>query len=85
MTYFVDVWKHPGVYILESQIMPEKWRTNVLVQIFKNRVDLYSFSNYTGIKIMSHTMKICESNTDVRFALRVLMERRSQGNVSLWI
>lgn len=60
--------------------MPEKWRTNVLVQIFKNRVDLYSFSNYTGIK-----MKICESNTDVRFALRVLMERRSQGNVSLWI
>lgn len=41
--------------------MPEKWRTNVLVQIFKNRVDLYSFSNYTGIKIMSHTMKICES------------------------
>lgn len=65
--------------------MPEKWRTNVLVQIFKNRVDLYSFSNYTGIKIMSHTMKICESNTDVRFALSVLMERRSQGNVSLWI
>jgi hypothetical protein len=39
--------------------MPEEWRS-VLVPIFKNKGDVQSCTNYQGIKLMSHTMKLWE-------------------------
>ncbi|KAK3549676.1 hypothetical protein QTP86_006545 [Hemibagrus guttatus] len=36
--------------------MPEEWRRRG-VPIFKNKGDMQSFSNYRGIKLMSHTVK----------------------------
>ena len=43
--------------ILEDKRMPEEWRS-VLVPFFKNKGDVQSCSNYRGIKLISHTMKL---------------------------
>ncbi|KAK3523668.1 hypothetical protein QTP70_007843 [Hemibagrus guttatus] len=67
----VEVWKCLGEAaveflaslfnrVLESEKMPEEWRRSVLVPIFKNKGDVQSCSNYRGIKLMSHTMKVWE-------------------------
>lgn len=44
--------------ILESVRIPEEWRRSALIQIFKNRVDVATCSNYRRIKLMSHTRRI---------------------------
>ncbi|KAK3510590.1 hypothetical protein QTP70_011796 [Hemibagrus guttatus] len=51
--------------------MPEEWRS-VLVPIFKNKGDVQSCSNYRGIKLMSHTMKLWERVVEAR--LRKVVE-----------
>ncbi|KAK3505609.1 hypothetical protein QTP70_021308, partial [Hemibagrus guttatus] len=58
--------------VLESERMPEEWRRSVLVPIFKNKVDVQSCSNYRGIKLMSHTMKLWERVVEAR--LRKVVE-----------
>jgi hypothetical protein len=40
--------------------MPKEWRRSILVPIFKNKGDVQSCTNYRGIKLMSHTMKLWE-------------------------
>jgi hypothetical protein len=35
-------------------------RRSILVSIFKNKGDIQSYTNYRGIKLMSHTMKLWE-------------------------
>ena len=46
--------------IFRSNKMPEEWRRSILVSIFKNKGDVQSCTNYCGIKLMSHTMKLWE-------------------------
>ncbi|KAK3518340.1 hypothetical protein QTP86_018635, partial [Hemibagrus guttatus] len=58
--------------VLESERMPEEWRRSVLVPIFKNKGDVQSCSNYRGIKLMSHTMKLWERVVEAR--LRKVVE-----------
>ncbi|KAK3571418.1 hypothetical protein QTP86_012056 [Hemibagrus guttatus] len=73
----VEVWKCLGEAavefltslfnrVLESERMPEEWRRSVLVLIFKNKGDVQSCSNYRGIKLMSHTMKLWERAVEAR-------------------
>ncbi|KAK3524772.1 hypothetical protein QTP86_004217 [Hemibagrus guttatus] len=73
----VEVWKCLGEAaveflaslfnrVLESERMPEEWRRSVLVTIFKNKGDVQSCSNYRGIKLMSHTMKVWERVVEAR-------------------
>jgi hypothetical protein len=38
----------------------KKWRWSILVPIFKNKGDVQSCTNYQGIKLMSHTIKLWE-------------------------
>ena len=38
--------------------MSNEWRKNTLVPLFKNKGDIQSCSNYRGIKLMCHTMKL---------------------------
>jgi hypothetical protein len=45
-------------HIFRSNKMPDEWST--LVPIFKNKEDIQSCTNYRGIKLMSHTMKLWE-------------------------
>jgi hypothetical protein len=40
--------------------MPDEWRRSILVPIFENKGDVQSCTNYRGIKVMSHTMKLWE-------------------------
>ncbi|KAK3567735.1 hypothetical protein QTP86_024053, partial [Hemibagrus guttatus] len=79
----VEVWKCLGEAaveflaslfnrVLESERMPEEWRRSVLVRIFKNKGDVQSCSNYRGIKLMSHTMKLWERVVEAR--LRKVVE-----------
>ncbi|KAK3548937.1 hypothetical protein QTP70_021683 [Hemibagrus guttatus] len=79
----VEVWKCLGEAaveflanlfnrVLESERMPEEWRRSVLVPIFKNKGDMQSCSNYRGIKLMSHTMKVWERVVEAR--LRKVVE-----------
>ena len=67
----VEVWKCLGEIALEfltklynrtleSERKPEEWRNSVLIPIFKNKGDVQSCSNYRGIKLISHTMKLLE-------------------------
>ncbi|KAK3517909.1 hypothetical protein QTP70_027300 [Hemibagrus guttatus] len=58
--------------VLESERMPEEWRRSVFVPIFKNKGDVQSCSNYRGIKLMSHTMKVWERVVEAR--LRKVVE-----------
>jgi hypothetical protein len=46
--------------IFRSNKMPDEWWQSILVPIFKNKGDVQSCTNYREIKVMSHTMKICE-------------------------
>ncbi|KAK3512387.1 hypothetical protein QTP70_007966 [Hemibagrus guttatus] len=73
----VEVWKCLGEAavefltslfnrVLESERMPEEWRRHVIVPIFKNKGDVQSCSNYRGIKLMSHTMKLWERVVEAR-------------------
>ena len=67
----VEVWKCLGEIALEfltklynrtmeSERMPEEWRDNIMIPIFKNKGDIQSCSNYRGIKLISHGMKLWE-------------------------
>ena len=52
--------------ILKSGRMPDEWRKSILVPIFKNKGDIQSCSNYRGIKLMSHSMKLWERVVEAR-------------------
>ena len=67
----IEVWKGLGDIaivwltklfnlIFRANKMPEEWRQSILVPIFKNKGDVQSCTNYRGIKLMSHTMKLWE-------------------------
>jgi hypothetical protein len=47
--------------------MPEELRS-ILVHIFKNKGDVQSCTNYRGIKLMSHTMKLWEGVIEHRLS-----------------
>ena len=40
--------------------MPEEWRDSVLIPIYKNKGDVQCCSNYRGIQLISHTIKMWE-------------------------
>ncbi|GJZ48687.1 methylcrotonoyl-CoA carboxylase subunit alpha [Tanacetum coccineum] len=40
--------------------MPEEWRLSEVIPIYKNKGDAQTYSNYRGIKLLSHTMKLWE-------------------------
>ena len=46
--------------IFRSNKMPKEWRRSILIPIYKNKGDIQSCTNYRGIKLMSHTMKLWE-------------------------
>ena len=62
--------------IFNSMKIPEEWRNNVLLLIFKYMGDLQSCCNYRGIKPMSHTMKICERVVEMRLGDKVIISKQ---------
>ena len=59
--------------------MPEEWRRNILVPIFKNKGDVQSCTNYRGIKLMSHTMKLWERVIEHRLRRLTSMTKNQFG------
>jgi hypothetical protein len=57
--------------------MPEEWRRSILVPIYKNKRDIQSCTNYRGIKLMSHTMKLWERVIEhrLRGTMRISMNQ----------
>ena len=48
--------------ILMTKKMPDEWRRSVVLPIHKNKREIQKYTNYRGIKLMSHTMNLWESN-----------------------
>ena len=46
--------------VLDSRGMPDKWKTSVIVHIFKVKGDVISCGSYRGVKLLEHAMKIVE-------------------------
>ena len=46
--------------IIVTKKMSDEWRKSILVPIYKNKGDIQSCTNYRGIKLMCHTMKLWE-------------------------
>ena len=86
----VEVWKCLGKSALkfltklynrtmESERMPEEWRDSVLIPIFKNKGDVQSCSNYRGIKLISHTMKLWERIVEKRLRSDLKFSNQQYG------
>jgi hypothetical protein len=52
--------------IFRPNKMSDEWKQSILVPIFKNKEDMQSCTNYRGIKLISHTMKLWERITEHR-------------------
>ena len=86
----VEVWKCLGESALkfltklynrtmESERMPDEWRDSVLIPIFKNKGDVQSCSNYRGIKLISHTMKLWERIVEKRLRSDLKFSNQQYG------
>jgi hypothetical protein len=65
--------------IFRENKMPEEWRRSVLVPIFKNKGDVQSCTNYRGIKLMSHTMKLLERVIEHRLRTAISVTQNQFG------
>jgi hypothetical protein len=59
--------------IFRSKKMSDEWRRIILIPIFKNKWGVQSCTNYRGIKLMSHTMKLWE----------MIIEHRLRGVINV--
>ena len=46
--------------ILMTKKMADEWRRSVVLPIYKNKGEIQNCTDYRGIKLMSHTMKLWE-------------------------
>ncbi|CAG5056455.1 unnamed protein product [Parnassius apollo] len=52
--------------ILSDRIMPDQWRLSIITPVYKGKGSVQDCSNYRGIKVTSHTMKLFERIIDTR-------------------
>ncbi|VDP26856.1 unnamed protein product [Heligmosomoides polygyrus] len=60
---------------VEAWKMPDDWRNSTIAPIFKQKGDASECSNYRGIKLISHTVKIYERLVDTRLQWGFMPER----------
>ena len=65
--------------LLMGERMPEEWRRNALISIYKNKGDAKCCGNCRGIKLMSHTMKVRERMIEARLRDRVEISKQQYG------
>ncbi|KAL6532562.1 hypothetical protein OROHE_013984 [Orobanche hederae] len=68
--------------IWRSNKMPSAWRKSILVPLYKNKGDVQDCSNYRGIKLMSHTMKLWERVIEQRIRKCVKITENQFGFMS---
>ena len=59
--------------------MPEVRRDSMLTRIFKNKGDVQSCSNYRGITLISHTMKLWERVLERRLRCELTFSNEQYG------
>ena len=62
-----------------SERMPEQWRDSIMIPMFKNKRDVQSCSNYRGIKLISHSMKLWERVVDRRLRSELTFGEQQSG------
>ena len=62
--------------ILQSGEIPKEWRYRRMIPIFKSKGDAQCCSNYRGIKLMSHSMKMWERVIDGRIRQEVQISQQ---------
>ena len=65
--------------LLMGEQMPEEWRRNVLIPIYKNKGDAQCCGSYREIKLMSHTMKVWERIIEARLRDSVEVSKQQYG------
>ncbi|XP_069973532.1 uncharacterized protein [Penaeus vannamei] len=68
-----------GNNVLGTNKITEERRGSILVSIFKGKGDAQECSNYRGIKLMSHTLKILERIIDGRLREEVDIGKEQLG------
>jgi hypothetical protein len=82
----IEVWRYLGDVavvwltklfnsIFRSNKMSNEWRRSILVSIFKNKVDIQSYTNNRGIKLMSHTIKLSERVIEYRYRKLIIFKK----------
>ena len=59
--------------------MLNEWRKSTLVPLYKNKGDIQDCTNYRGIKLMSHTMKLWERVIESRLRKVVMISENQFG------
>ena len=54
----VDVMIELCQRVLDGREMPDEWKTNVIVPIFKGKGDVMSCGSYRRVKLLEHVMKL---------------------------
>ena len=86
----VEVWKCLGDIALEfltklynrtmeSERTPEDCRDSIMIPIFKNKGDVQSCSNYRGIKLISHSMKLWDRVVERRLRSELTFSEQQYG------
>ncbi|KAJ7957409.1 Retrovirus-related Pol polyprotein LINE-1 [Quillaja saponaria] len=65
--------------ILVTKKMSDEWRKSTLIPIYKNKGDIQSCSNYRGIKLISHTMKLWERVIERRLRNETVVSENQFG------
>nr|GEY08511.1 retrovirus-related Pol polyprotein LINE-1 [Tanacetum cinerariifolium] len=61
--------------IFLSAKMPDEWRLSEVVLIYKNIGDAQACSNYRGIKLLSHTMKMWERVIERKLGREMMLRK----------
>ncbi|XP_070002596.1 uncharacterized protein [Nicotiana sylvestris] len=59
--------------------MSDEWRWSTVVPLYKNKGDIQSCNNYTGIKLLSHTIKVWERVVEMRVRRTVSISENQFG------
>ena len=78
-TFGVGVMKKLCQRVLDGEGMPEKWKTSVVVPIFKGKEDVMDCGAYRGVKLLEHAMKIVERVLENRIRKLVMIDEMQFG------
>jgi hypothetical protein len=68
--------------IFQSNKTSDEWRQSILLSIFKNKGSVQSYTNYRRIKLMSHTIKLCERIIEHRLRKVINITKNQFGFMS---
>ena len=65
--------------LLRGEKMPDEWKMNVLIPLYKGKRVIKKCGNYLGIKLMTHTMKLWERVIEARIRKEVTIAEQQYG------